>query len=659
MKRRNRGFLLARAFGVLLAALPASAALGATFVVDSTGDEPDDNTADNICHTALNTCTLRAAIQQANVTAGPDVIHFNITGGGVHTIRPVGGLPNITGPVTIDGYSQPGSSVNTLAVGNNAILLIEIDGSLSGGIANGLSIFTDGCVIKGLVINRFTNPGIQIDTTGGGAVGGHTIQGNFIGITPDGTAAAGNTGIGVFIRSPNNLVGGPNPADRNVIAATGGSGNPFVTNLWFEADFGGTITGNVVQGNYIGTNAAGTAALSSANGAFGVKVISGTAGQGGVIIGGLSAGARNVIAGNKFFGVEIQSNPCTVTTTNVIVEGNSIGVDANGAALGNGYGGVHLGCGATNSTIGGLAAAAANVIANNGGGSLTGGGVLVDGSPTIPTGNAILGNSITANTKLTGGSVNAGLAIDLNSDGPTPNDPCDADNGPNKLQNFPILTTGFVVGGSTTIQGTLNSAANTTYRIELFSNDTCDASGFGEGQTFLGSTDATTDGSCNASFNVTFPFSVAPTTRLTATATDPNNNTSEFSSCISLQAQFHTIQPCRVADTRLAPGPYGSPSLDPTTDRSFVIAGQCTIPLTAQAVAFNFAIVTPTGSGNIRVYPGAGPLPLSATMNYSAGQIRANDAIVPLGPAGDVRVRVGQGAGTTVDLVIDVTGYFE
>ena len=222
--KRPRLHLRAFLCAALAAGFIASTAAAATFVVNSTGDQPDDNTADNVCHTAVGTCTLRAAIQQANATAGADVIQFAITGAGVHTIQPASSLPSITDPITIDGYSQPGSSVNTLAVGDNAVLLIEIDGSLIGTIANGLTIFTNACTIKGLVINRFTNPGISIDATGGGASGGHSIQGNFIGTTPDGMTAAGNSGFGVFVRSPSNLIGGSSPADRNVIAATGGSG---------------------------------------------------------------------------------------------------------------------------------------------------------------------------------------------------------------------------------------------------------------------------------------------------------------------------------------------------------------------------------------------------------------------------------------------------
>jgi CSLREA domain-containing protein len=648
---RYLGFLASS----LVLILATAAASGDIFTVDSTGDESDDNLPDNLCHTTLNTCTLRAAIEQANALAGPDVIHFSIPGAGVHTIQPASGLPSITDPLTIDGYSQSGAAPNSLAVGDNAVLLIEIDGSLAG--SAGLTVSTNACTIKGLVINRFPDIGIRIDATGGGPLGGHTIQGNFVGTNPAGTVAAGNVVAGIFVRSPNNLIGGSNPADRNVIAATGFPGsNQFVVNLKFEADFGATITGNVVQGNYIGTDASGTVPLSSANGAGGIMVLSGTTGQGGVIIGGFTPGASNVISGNSFFGVDILSVPCTATNSNVVVVGNFIGVNSAGNPLGNGQAGIDVGCGVINSTIGGIGAGAGNVIANNGASSSSGGGVVFESFQTS-TGNAILGNSIYGNTA---SIANRGLGIDLGNDGPTPNDGCDADTGPNNLQNYPILTTAFVPSpGNTTIQGTLNSTANTTYRIEIFSNATCDPSAHGEGQTYLGSTPLTTDVTCNGSFNVTFPVSLPPTVRLTATATDPNNNTSEFSSCISLQAQFHTVTPCRVADTRRPNGPYGGPALDTNGDRSFVIAGQCGIPSTAQAVAFNFAIVQPTGGGHIRVYPGGNPLPVVAAMNYSAGQIRANNAIVPLGPAGDIVVHLGQGAGTTANLVIDVTGYFQ
>ncbi len=529
----DRVFILA--MGTLLSAAMASAA---TFTVDSTGDEPDDNTTDNVCHTAVGTCTLRAALMQASATAGADIIHFNIPGGGVHTIRPTFALPSIDDPVTIDGYSQPGSSPNTLAVGDNAVLTIEIDGSLLSGVVNGLSIFTNGCTVRGLVINRFTNPGIVIDAETGGPLGGHTIQGNFIGTNPAGTAALGNTGIGLFIRSPNNLVGGPSPADRNLISGTTASSpNPFVANLEFSSASIASINGNVVQGNYIGTDATGTLALSSANGATGLSVLSENPAGGGVIIGGSAAGAGNVISGNALYGVEIQTaGNCLSpgTATGVVVEGNRIGTDVHGAPLGNGFGGVHLGCGALQNTIGGIGAGAGNVIAYNGAKFNNGGGVVVEGGP-VPSGNAIRGNSIFANTSKDT-SFALGLGIDLGRNGPTANDSGDGDSGPNHLQNYPILTA-ITYGASTTrIQGTLNSAASTNFDLDFYSSPPClpRPRDLLEGETYLGSTTVATDGSGNASIDVTLPVAVAGGSPITSTATDPGGNTSEFSQALIL-----------------------------------------------------------------------------------------------------------------------------
>lgn len=202
-----------------------------------------------------------------------------------------------------------------------------------------------------------------------------------------------------------------------------------------------------------------------------------------------------------------------------------------------------------------------NTITNNGGP-----GVLVDGTSIAHLeGNTISGNSIgvlvndaatasitsntvTANGKgivfggtatgnpLTDNSIfkNTGLGIDLGNDGPTANDAGDADTGPNNLQNFPVLNAVNNAGGNTSIQGILNSTANTTFRLDFFTNDACNPSGFGEGQTFLDSFKVTTDASGNAAFTavltgVTLPAGAV----ITATATDPDNNTSEFSACLS------------------------------------------------------------------------------------------------------------------------------
>jgi len=150
----------------LLAARPAHTAT--TFTVNSTND-----LGDGACD--ASECTLRDAIETANATSGADVINFNIPGTGVHTIKPNPVALGITDRVTIDGYTQPGSSPNTLAKGTNAMLKIELDGT--NGANNGLIIHAggSGSVVKGLVINRFTN-GIQaLDSSQ------NRIESNFIG----------------------------------------------------------------------------------------------------------------------------------------------------------------------------------------------------------------------------------------------------------------------------------------------------------------------------------------------------------------------------------------------------------------------------------------------------------------------------------------------
>jgi hypothetical protein len=121
---------------------------------------------------------------------------------------------------------------------------------------------------------------------------------------------------------------------------------------------------------------------------------------------------------------------------------------------------------------------------------------------------------------------------------------------------------------------------------------------------------------------------------------------------------YFTLAPCRVADTRSPIGPYGGPALAANADRTFVIANQCGIPLGARAVAFNFTVTQPTALGDLRVVPGGVGLPLVSVMNWRPGQTRANNAIVSLGPAGDIVAHVDQASGT-VHFIIDVNGYFQ
>ena len=175
--------------------------------------------------------------------------------------------------------------------------------------------------------------------------------------------------------------------------------------------------------------------------------------------------------------------------------------------------------GSPSNTIGGMVPGAANIIAYNGN---FGVGLAFDA-----TGNAILSNAIFANVPFFSSEA---LGIDLDLFGFThvgvlPNDPGDGDTGSNNFQNFPVLTSATTGG----VEGTLNSTPNTTFRLEFFANSVCDPSGFGEGETFLGSTTSTTDGSGNTNFTAIFPVPLGDI--VTATATDPNNNTSEFSAC--------------------------------------------------------------------------------------------------------------------------------
>ena len=495
-----------RALGVVAFVLAANSVSAATYTVTNANDS--------------GAGSLRDALTQSNASVGvTDTIAFNITGAGcagtptVCTIKPTSPLPALFDPVIIDGYTQPGSSPNTLAVGDNAVLLIEIDGSAIGGYASAFTVATDNTVIKGLVINRWTNPGIAIDAgSGQGVLGGHVIRGNFIGTDPTGTLAAPNGGYGIFLRSPNNTVGGPNPADRNVIVGAGGS---FAAGLRFEADNGVAVDGSLVQGNYIGTDATGTVGLGAGDGIY--------VGPGsGITFGGASAGQGNVISGNGGYGLHMASPGCAGTISGNVIQGNLIGVDATGASpLGNTQGGLLLGCPSNGNQIGGTATGAGNVIANNGApGPGAGVGVFLDSS--AGTGNSIRANLIYANK---------GIGIALAFSDPNPNDLLDGDTGPNNLQNFPIISSAVPGSGNTQITGALHSTPNTTFDLDFFSNDACIPfpHEYLEGRIYLGSGVTATNGSGTGLFDLTVPVQIGAGEHVTATATDPSGNTSEIS----------------------------------------------------------------------------------------------------------------------------------
>ena len=272
-----------------------SRALLATIFVTGTGD--------TIANDGL--VTLREAITAANTnaasgdapagSAGLDTIAFNIPGPGVHTITLATFLPAITEPIIIDGFTQPGSSANTLTIGDNAALKIELDGSNIAFNVPGLLISAGGggSTIRGLAINRFSTLGaeaIELRNSNG-----NTIVGNFIGTNPAGTAAQGNS-VGILATGDNNQIGTSAPADRNLI-----SGN-IRAGISLAKPAVGVNGTNTVQGNYIGVDATGNAGLG--NGTVGIAINSVSTGtsQGSTIIGGTTAipgtGAGNVISGN-------------------------------------------------------------------------------------------------------------------------------------------------------------------------------------------------------------------------------------------------------------------------------------------------------------------------------------------------------------------------
>jgi parallel beta-helix repeat protein len=309
-------------------------------------------------------------------------------------------------------------------------------------------------------------------------IGTVQVQGNFIGTDITGTVALGN-GQGV-VTGNGALIGGPLPEARNVIS---GNGRNVALTLGVAVN---------IQNNYIGTDVTGTRALG---------------GEGIFILTEYHSITHNVISGNAHGILAGQSFLIFGQGNHMVIQDNLIGLNAQGTGpLPNDADGILLQAGSSNNSI------TANKIAFNGRS-----GIIMDGG----TGNLIRGNSIFSNGEL-------GIALS-SPFGVTPNDPADTDIGSNNLQNFPVITSALSVGSSTMIQGSLNSTPNTTFQIDFYSNAALDPSGYGEGALFIGTTPVTTDQNGDATINVTLPIALGIGRAVTATATDPNGNTSEFS----------------------------------------------------------------------------------------------------------------------------------
>jgi hypothetical protein len=314
-----------------------SAAAGLVVVVNSTGDGAWDGTP-GVCETATanGVCTLRAAFAVASTTAGT-VIDFAIPGPGVHSIAPGSGLPVLTQPVSVDGTSQPGYS---------GVPLIEVSGTSAGPVP-GIALFGGDSTVRGLDIDRWDAQGILIESND------NTIAGNYVGLAPDGRSSAGNAASGVLIfGASGNTVGGTMAADRNVISGNGDKGVQIQRTTSSSPT---SATRNVVEGNYVGTNATGDAPV--ANALDGISLVLGAQGN---AIGGSAPGTGNVVSGNGRVGISLFD-----TSTGNVVEGNYIGTNAAGTAAigGNPACGIQLN--SASNVVGGDSRSAGNVISGN------------------------------------------------------------------------------------------------------------------------------------------------------------------------------------------------------------------------------------------------------------------------------------------------------
>jgi CSLREA domain-containing protein len=504
-------------------------------------------------------------------------------GVGVHVFAGSGHL--IGGPTAEDRNVISGNGTNIFfdpgsrsTVRGNYIGTDD-DGEIAlGGSEAGIFIRSSGNVIGGLgpgdrnVISGNGANNILIDSS---AAGDNTIQGNYVGTDADGETALGASGAGIYVYSSgnlieNNLVAGNSGVGIGVVGLAGPLNTKIVGNL-IGTDKDGEralpngggisacgsdilIAGNVisgnrdvglaatgcafienarwkVQGNFVGTDKDGRAPLG--NGNWGMVV-----GGHDSLIGGTGPGERNIISNNSRGGVGNQDvGGIQLGGVRNRLKGNYIGTDITGeAAAGNGGHGV-LVYGNEN-VIGGIEEAARNVIAYSGGN-----GVTVRGDGAVAS---MLRNSIHDN----GG---AGIYLDVGFGHRNLNDVGDTDTGPNDVQNFPVITDLRTSGGETQVDVELNSVPNTNFGLEFFHNDELDdapGSGcdsyflfpggrFGEGKTWIGSHDVTTDTAGNWRGTVSLPVETGVKEVITATATrfvgDPADSeagsTSDFSEC--------------------------------------------------------------------------------------------------------------------------------
>jgi PKD repeat protein len=562
----------------MLAVTRVASAEGGTIIVNTTSDLEDFGGAKTMSDLPGpdGVVSLREAVTASNNTPGPNTIAFNIP-----TTDPGFGFSGFTGEfvifvegdplivrdsyTTIDGRTQTAFTGN--AVPGGAVVHIRTTPPYMN--MSGIYLYSDGNVVAGLVGFSLFRYGIDISGNSNVIVGNGIVQANSAGVHISGannriggTAAADRnrilmSGTGVWIRgsgatgnlvqgnliwsnnsngvsiesgASGNTIGGALPAARNFIYSNGHMSSEFFP---VGSDVDISADHNLVQGNYVGVDESGAAAGGSV--------------WSGIELSGLANTIRdNVISGHIGYYSKLTARPAGIRITgggNHVIQGNLIGTAPGGTQpMPNEYGiktEVWLYSDVTHDTqIGGRGPGEANVIAYN-----IYDGVALSGNTTRVSGNSIFSN----------GELGINLAPDVYTqvypNTVTPNDPGDSDTGPNNLQNFPVITSVTDGGSSTTVRGTLDTQTPQQISIEVFSNDAADASGFGEGQVFLGTTAPDAAGSWVA----VLPGGLSGK-YITATATDSAGSTSEFSRVVPVGGTVANRPPVASASASPASG---------------------------------------------------------------------------------------------------------
>ncbi|HEY4610210.1 MAG TPA: hypothetical protein VIH06_13430, partial [Ilumatobacteraceae bacterium] len=633
------------------AAVPGT---GQQFVVDTDSDLPDTSIGNGICATSAGTCSLRAAVQEANAINGANSIVFNIPGAGVHTIRPTTSLniTDATGGVTIDGYSQPGATANTDPLASNAQIKVEIRGdgtSTAVGTFDGIRVVSANNTLRGIAVY---NANDQVHLVGS-AANHNRIIGDFIGTNAAATstsplgafASSGGNGLHLESGSHDNVFRTPDLADRNVF-----DGAPYagirIDHVHSNA--------NIIQNNIFGLTPNGGGKLPNRRIAIDLQW-----GASHNKIGGLGPHERNVMSGQSYDAVDLSHS--TATSFNEVV-GNFIGTTLDGESVTSytrTFYGIAFKDDIANNLVHDNVIGGANeypiwhkhdytghndIYDNRIGVSLGGRplanskfGMFMQGHDftvrnnifaNSASGGIFLTSDISDRDTFTGNTFfnNGGLAIDLAPAGPTANGSV-GHTGPNSNLNYPVLRT------VTTTSAAGTACANC--RVELY-RSTPDTGNRGEGNLLLGTAVAGPGG-----VFATTLTGAATADLVAAIAIDPTGNTSEFSTVVKATGvtpppttppptapptvptppvaslpptadKFVPLQPARLLDTR--PGATTIDNQDAATGivgtgntYQLTIAGRGGVPLTATAAVLNVTATEATGPGFVTVYPCGSP----------------------------------------------------